>query len=135
MLRSNSVQIPRCGWTLHDKLIDRCFFSGNPGVSPRRLRFIRQFSPGYMRSDATNNPSTNVYVSAYMGNGHFVIVAINMGPDDVSQQFVIQGASVTSMTPFRTSPTEAITQLSAASVTSGSFTYTLPGQSITTFVQ
>lgn len=37
-------------------------------------RFIR---PGYVRSNATYNPTSNVYVTAYKGNGSYVIVALN----------------------------------------------------------
>jgi len=94
-------------------------------------KFVR---PGYVRSAATNNPSTNIHVSAYKGSGHYVIVAINLGIDDVSQPFAIQNQTVTSMTPYQTSTTENLAQLDVVGVTSNSFTYTLPAQSITTFV-
>ena len=95
-------------------------------------KFIR---PGYTRSNATANPNNGIYVSAYQGNGHFVIVAINQGVTDVSQPFAIQNQTITSMTPYRTSATENLAELPAVVVTSNSFTYTLPAQSITTFVQ
>jgi glucuronoarabinoxylan endo-1,4-beta-xylanase len=94
-------------------------------------KFIR---PGYVRSNATYSPSTNVYVSAYKGSGHFVIVALNLGSSSVSQPFTIQNATVTTLTPYQTSPSENMDQLGTVDVSNGSFTYTLPGQSITTFV-
>jgi glucuronoarabinoxylan endo-1,4-beta-xylanase len=94
-------------------------------------KFVR---PGYVRSNATYSPSTNVFVSAYKGSGHFVIVAINMGTSSVSQPFMIQNATVTTLTPWQTSPSENMAQLGTVNVSNGSFTYTLPGQSITTFV-
>jgi glucuronoarabinoxylan endo-1,4-beta-xylanase len=94
-------------------------------------KFIR---PGYVRSNATNDATNNIYVSAYKGSGHYVIVAINLGTTDVDQPFVIQNQTVTSMTPYRTSATENLVELSAVGVTDNSFTYTLPAQSITTFV-
>jgi len=95
-------------------------------------RFIR---PGYVRSNATYNPSASVYVSAYKGNGHFVIVAVNMSSSDVQQTFVIQNQTIISMTPYVTTASETVAQQSAVSVTGNQFTYTLTAQSIATFVQ
>ena len=93
-------------------------------------KFIR---PGYVRVTATNNPSGSVYVSAYKGNGHFVIVALNLGTSSVIQPFVIQNQSIRSVTPYRTSATENLSQGNAISIVNGSFTYALPAGSITTF--
>jgi glucuronoarabinoxylan endo-1,4-beta-xylanase len=47
-------------------------------------KFVR---PGYVRSNATGSPTTNVYLSAYTGNGHYVIVALNLGASPISQPF------------------------------------------------
>jgi glucuronoarabinoxylan endo-1,4-beta-xylanase len=94
-------------------------------------KFIR---PGYVRCNATPNPSSSVYVSAYQGSGHFVIVALNLGSSSVDQPFTIQNATVASLTVYQTSPTENVAQLGAVTVMNGSLTYTLPAQSITTFV-
>lgn len=98
-------------------------------------QFAKFIRPGYLRSDATSNPSANVYVSAYEGSGHYVIVAINLGATDVNQPFVIQNQIITSMTPYRTSATDNLAELSLVPVTDDSFTYTLPAQTITTFVE
>jgi glucuronoarabinoxylan endo-1,4-beta-xylanase len=95
-------------------------------------RFVR---PGYVRVDATANPATSVYLSAYQGNGHSVIVAINMGGSAASLAFVIQNQSLTSLVPYQTTATSTVAQQSAVSVANGQFTYSLPAQSITTFVQ
>ena len=95
-------------------------------------KFIR---PGYVRCDATYSPASNVFVSAYMGSGHFVIVALNLGSSSVDQPFTIQNATLSTLSPYQTSPGENLTQLGAVDVSNGSFTYSLPGQSITTFVQ
>ena len=93
-------------------------------------KFVR---PGYVRYNSTYNPSPNVFVTSYAGSNHHVIVAINMGTSAVNQAFTIQGATVTSLTPTRTSSSQSLAQLGAVSVSNGSFTYALPGQSITTF--
>ncbi len=94
-------------------------------------RFVR---PGYLRVDAAYT-TPNVYVSAYSGNGHSVIVAINMGSSDVIQPFTIKNQAITALLPYQTTATVTVAQQSALSVSGGHFTYTLPAQSITTFVQ
>jgi glucuronoarabinoxylan endo-1,4-beta-xylanase len=98
-------------------------------------QFSRFIQPGYYRYDATANPTTDVYVSAYAGNNHYVIVAINGSSAPVNQTFNIQGATVTSMTPWQTSASGGLQQQSGVTVGGDSFTYSLPAQSITTFVQ
>ncbi len=95
-------------------------------------RFIR---PGYVRTDATYSNSANVFVSAYKGDGHFVIVAVNMSSSTVEQTFTIQNQSITSMTPYLTTASQQVAQQSAVSVSGNQFTYSLPPQSIATFVQ
>lgn len=94
-------------------------------------KFVR---PGYTRIDATYNPTSNVFVSAYKGS-KVVIVAINQGSSSVSQRFTLQNVSVSSVTPWVTSGSKNLAQGSAITVSGGSFTASLPAQSVTTFVQ
>ena len=94
-------------------------------------RFVR---PGYVRADAAYT-TPGVYVSAYKGNGHFVIVAINVNAGAVNQPFTIQNQSLTSLVPYQTTASATVAQQSTVSIGSNQFTYTLPAQSITTFVQ
>ena len=93
-------------------------------------KFVR---PGYLRYNSTYTPSSNVFVTAYAGSGHHVIVAINMGSSAVNQPFTIQGATVSSLVPHQTSNSQNLAQLAPVTVSNGTFTYSLPGQSITTF--
>ncbi len=95
-------------------------------------KFVR---PGYVRVNATANPQSGVYVSAYKGGGHFVIVAIHTGTAAVSQPFSVQNGALTSVAPYQTSATASLAAQGAVAVSGSGFTYTLPGQSITTFVQ
>lgn len=95
-------------------------------------RFVR---PGYYRYNATANPITGVYISAYGGNGHQAIVAINNAATAAAVTFTVQGQSIGSLTPYTTTSTAMVAQQSAVSLTNNQFTYTLPAQSITTFVQ
>jgi glucuronoarabinoxylan endo-1,4-beta-xylanase len=100
-------------------------------VMSQFARFIR---PGYFRVSVGGSIGPSVYLSAYKG-AKTVIVAINMGTAATDQQFTLQNGTITSMTPYTTSQTQNAAAGSAITINSGSFTYTLPAQSITTFVQ
>ncbi|MGD0095414.1 MAG: cellulose binding domain-containing protein [Terracidiphilus sp.] len=93
-------------------------------------QFIR---PGYLMVSSTE-PIPGVYDSAYMGNGKLVIVAINSNTTATSFPVSIAGQIATSFTPYQTSATESMSQLSPVSVANQAFSYSLPAQSITTFV-
>jgi O-glycosyl hydrolase len=95
-------------------------------------RFVR---PGYLRYNATANPVAGVYVSAYGGNGHQVIVAINSTGSVVTLPMLIQNQAVISVTPYQTTSNLFVTPLSTIRVANNEFSATLPAQSITTFVQ
>lgn len=107
------------------------------GTISKRGYMMAQYSkyvrPGYYRVDATKNPNTNVYVSAYKGDNKVVIVAINKGNSEVTQKFNIQGGSSSSITAYRTTGSQNLSQ-STVSISGGSFTTQLPAQSVTTFV-
>lgn len=97
-------------------------------------QFAKFIRPGYTRVNATYNPSSGIYVSGYKGS-KVVIVAINQGTSAVNQRFIIQNTSVSSVTPWVTSSNKNIAQGSKITVSAGSFTASLPAQSVTTFVQ
>ncbi|WP_224753670.1 carbohydrate-binding protein [Paenibacillus terricola] len=108
------------------------------GTISKRGYSMAQFSkfvrPGYVRVDATKNPDTNVFVSAYKGSGKVVIVAINRGTSAVSQRFVLQNGTAAQVTPYVTDGTRNAAAQSNISVSNGAFTAQLPAQSVTTFV-
>lgn len=95
--------------------------------------FIR---PGYSMIDATHIPQSGVTVSAYKNAGGTiaVIVATNQNATSASQTFTFTNTTVTAMTPYTTSATLSMAQQSNVSLSSDSFTYTLPAYSVTTFV-
>jgi glucuronoarabinoxylan endo-1,4-beta-xylanase len=95
-------------------------------------KFVR---PGYQAVSTTYNPVAGVYVTAFAGNGHEVIVAINNGTSAVTQGFQTSGATLTQVTPYQTSATENFAQLTPIGVSGGVFTASLPAQSVTTFYQ
>lgn len=108
------------------------------GTIYQRAYAIGQFSkhirPGYKRVDATATPATNLYVSAYSGAGKVVIVAVNAGTGAVNQKFNLQGGSVGEFASYQTASGKNMVAGTAVQVTGGSFTVSLPAQSITTFV-
>ena len=101
-------------------------------------QFAHFIQPGYVRTDVSPaSPTGGVYISSYSNASpaHFVIVAINANTSAVSQPFTIANASVTSLTPYQTTSSGGLASQSAVAVSAGQFTYTLPAQSIVTFVQ
>ena len=94
-------------------------------------KFVR---PGYVMTGANNNPTSGVYVTSYKGNNNYVIVAVNANSGSSNISFPITGATLTSVTPYQTSAFNQLAELSAVGVSNDTFTYSLPGQSITTFV-
>ena len=97
-------------------------------------RFVR---PGYFRIDATHKPQAGVSVSAYQNTtgGNLAIVATNYTSSPITQTFnVVNAPTFTSVMPYITSATQNIQAQATQSVSSNSFTYTLPADSVTTFV-
>jgi glucuronoarabinoxylan endo-1,4-beta-xylanase len=110
------------------------------GVVSKRLYAIGNYSrfvrPGFYRIDATANPRSGVYVSAFknMTTGALVIVAINHNAWSIAQMFTVSGATIASVTPWVTSAYVSLREESTISLGSASFTLNLTGNSITTFV-
>ncbi len=97
-------------------------------------KFVR---PGYYRIDATHLPQSGVSVSAYQdtGTNTLVIIATNYTGSTVSQTFNLTNApTFSTLTPTITSANLSLAAQSNVSVEGNSFTYTLPANSITTFV-
>jgi glucuronoarabinoxylan endo-1,4-beta-xylanase len=95
-------------------------------------KFVR---PGHVRIDATSNPQSDVYTSAYKGgNSEIVIVAINKGTSPVSQPFTLEGSTASSVSSWLTDASSNLAPQDGISVSNGSFTGELPAQSVTTFV-
>jgi glucuronoarabinoxylan endo-1,4-beta-xylanase len=112
--------------------------SGNPTVFGYMIgQYSKFIQPGYVRVSATANPLSGVFVSAYTNStpSHYVIVAINSNTSSESLSFTLNNGSVTSLTPYQTTSAGGLVPQSAVSVSGGQFSYTLPAQSIVTFVQ
>ncbi|WP_433220943.1 cellulose binding domain-containing protein [Dactylosporangium sp. CS-047395] len=95
-------------------------------------RFVR---PGYVRIDATANPASNVYVSAYRNGSTVVIVAINKNTSAVTQQFTLAGTTASgSVANWLTDASQNVAPQSALRMANGSLTVALPARSAMTFV-
>lgn len=118
----------------------------NPDQSPAisiRAYAIAQWAkfvrPGWLRIGATHAPQSGVTVTAFKDpaeGGNFVIVAVNTNNTDTAMTFSLSGfpTSTSSVTPWITSSTLSLGQQTNAAVSGGSFTYTLPASSVTSFV-
>jgi len=98
-------------------------------------QFAHWIRPGATRVSSTYNPQSNVSVTAYNSGGKLIIVAVNTGTGGVNQQFVIQNGSVGTLEGYRTSSSQSMSDIGGFTVSGGSFTANLSGQSVTTFVQ
>jgi O-glycosyl hydrolase len=112
-----------------------CFAEGNYS------KFIR---PGFVRVSATEFPSGGtavtsapVWCSAYVSPSlnRIVVVAVNNSTSTQAETFNLSGlGSVSQVAPWLTSSSANLVQQSLSTVSGNSFSYTLPAQSVVTFV-
>jgi len=127
---ANGTPAPGC----NDGLTDENY---NPA---KRFYAIGNYSEfvrsGQVRVSATTNPQNLVYVTAFLNQstGAFEIVVINENSGSVSQTFGLSGLSAASVTPYITDPNNNLAAQAALTVSNNSFTATLTGSSVTTFV-
>jgi glucuronoarabinoxylan endo-1,4-beta-xylanase len=93
-------------------------------------KFIRS---GYHRVDATYNPTSGIYVTAFTGSGNAVIVAINQNGSSSSITLSFSGNTVSNITKWETSNSNNLREIGTYSGGS-SLTNSLAGNSISTFV-
>lgn len=95
-------------------------------------KFVR---PGDVRIDATEQPTQNVFVSAYKNDADQVtIVAVNKTTSEYNQSFSMgSGESISGVTRYRSSGSENLAK-SEISFNGTGFAAQLPAQSVSTFV-
>ncbi|HJP79029.1 MAG TPA: glycoside hydrolase [Pseudonocardiaceae bacterium] len=97
-------------------------------------RFIR---PGAVRIGA-GSPSSTVEVSAYRNtNGSVSVVVLNTGSGSASETFSLSGtgtANGATVTPYLTDSSNHVAAQHTTTVGNGSFTATIPGRSLVTYV-
>ena len=98
-------------------------------------QYSKWVRPGAVRIGATEQPNSNILVSAYKNtDGTIAVVAINKNSGDVNQEFqMASGEDIKYIDSYTTSSSSNIAkkELSASGT---SFSATLPGKSVTTFV-
>jgi glucuronoarabinoxylan endo-1,4-beta-xylanase len=96
-------------------------------------RFVR---PGFVRIGATVAPTTGVTLTAYRDStfSKIVAVAINTNASATSQAFTVSGTTPTKVTPYVTDATRDLAAQAAQTISSNTFTYSLPASSVTTLV-
>jgi glucuronoarabinoxylan endo-1,4-beta-xylanase len=96
-------------------------------------RFVR---PNYFRIDASSSDPTAL-VSAYKDSAStsFAIVAVNINPNtDMIETFNLTNFTSGTVTPWMTSVSNNLAQMTPVNVVNSSFTYLVPAQSVVTFV-
>jgi O-glycosyl hydrolase len=130
-----------CYWWLVNVNTDDeglCTSAGTPTV---RMYCVGNYSkfvrPGYVRIGCTEVPILGqpVSVSAYYGAsaGKAIIVAINGSNAVQSVTFKYSDLNISTVYPWVTSSTLNLVQQTSVAVTGGSFTYSLPVSSVTSF--
>lgn len=111
--------------------------SGKPA---KRLWIMGNWSryarPGFLRVKATVAPTAGVTISAFRDSSlsRVVIVAINTNSSATSQEFSLPGISPKKLTPCITDPTRDLVEQAVQTLSSTTFTYSLPAQSVTSLI-
>jgi glucuronoarabinoxylan endo-1,4-beta-xylanase len=112
---------------------------GQDGIVTKRGYFISQFArfikQGAVRLGATANSRADVLVSAYKNGTKKVVVVINTSSGQVNQTIAFKDASAASVIPYLTSASKNAEQGTAITVSSNSFVYSIPPNSVVTFVE
>ena len=112
---------------------------GQDGLVTKRgfvmSHFARFIKPGSIRIGNTANSRSDVLISAYKNGTKKIIVVINTGGNTVKQKITIQDATITDVVPYTTTELKNAEQGAKITASGNSFSYTLPSNSITTFVE
>ena len=109
------------------------------GVPQKRGFVLAQFSrfvrPGQVRIGTTYDASAAVTAYKDPVSGSLAIVTINTNLNtDVNETFVLTNVTLTTVTPWITSGSLSLGVQPPVTVSNASFVYTLPAQSVVTFV-
>ncbi|MDO5559848.1 MAG: carbohydrate binding domain-containing protein [Oscillospiraceae bacterium] len=98
-------------------------------------QYSKYVRPGDVRIDVTEQPATDVYVSAYKHSDKQIeIVAVNASDTGYSQQFSVGNRTITDIDRYRTSSNENIAATNDLDHEASTFWAQLPAQSVSTFV-
>src|SRR5665213_1257655 len=128
-----------CYWWLVNVNTDDEGLCTSAGTPTARMYCLGNYSkfvrPGYVRVGCTEVPSAGVSVSAYYSSsaGKIIIVAINGNNAASNQTFKYSDLNVSTVYPWVTSSSLNLVQQASVAVAGGSFTYSLPISSVTSF--
>ncbi len=94
-------------------------------------KFVR---PGYVRVNATKNPTYNVYVSAYKKDNNVVAVVINKSTESKTINISVPGGKIRKWERYVTTGSKNLRKESDINTSGDTFQITLEPQSVTTFV-
>lgn len=96
-------------------------------------KFVRS---GDVRIDATEQPTEDVYISAYKNSSNqIVVVAVNEGSEGYAQNFSLStDSTITQVERYRTSETESLAHTASLDASDSSFWAQLPAESVSTFI-
>lgn len=95
-------------------------------------KFVR---PGDARIEATEQPASNVLVSAYKhSDTQITVVAVNKGSSDETQQFSVNGRTITDVDRYRTTGSENLALTENMEHDTSTYWANLPANSVSTFV-
>ncbi|MDE6780558.1 MAG: carbohydrate binding domain-containing protein, partial [Ruminococcus sp.] len=98
-------------------------------------QYSKYVRPGDVRVDATEQPDKDVYVSAYKGDDNQVtIVAVNKSDTEYTENFKVDGVSISDVDRYRTSASENIAPTLNMDFNGDNFYAQLPANSVSTFV-
>jgi arabinogalactan endo-1,4-beta-galactosidase len=109
---------------------------GNPKRFYTMGNYSKFIRPGYIRIDATAAPAAGITCSAYRDttSTNFVFLATNTNGSAQSLTYNIPGIGITSVIPYITNSSNNLAAQAAVAVSGNSFTYSLPAQSVVSFV-
>jgi glucuronoarabinoxylan endo-1,4-beta-xylanase len=113
---------------------------GPSNEATKRLYVMGNFSkfvrPGYYRIGTSGSPVSGVSISAYKdpSSGKFAIVAINHNSSQVTLDYVLNGFTANTITPWVTSAAYDLAAQPSIQVGGNTFSATLPASSVTTLV-
>ena len=115
--------------------------NASTAVVAQRAYAIAQYSkfvrPGWIRVDATPNPLSGVYVTAFKnpgGTSGAIVVVNTSGSDPGTMTFNVGTFLGSSVTPYLTNGSNSLATQSPVTVSAGSFSYDPGPSSIVTFV-
>jgi glucuronoarabinoxylan endo-1,4-beta-xylanase len=117
-----------------------CLYDTSTKVWTKRLWVLGNYSrfvrPGYTRVSTSGTVPSGLLISAYINptNNALSIVAINPNTSSTNVSFYISGNVPCTLTPYETSASKSLGQLSPVTVSNSRVTVTLTAQSVTTFV-